>query len=1568
MQTDPGAKTKNNKSEDTIEEYLRKPIPARTREKIRYETNAYNLYVYVFGINYDWSKKHKSTILHIDGVLNDETWTPVHIQLGSFKPHFYLEFPKYHMDGAEFTEKNKKDFLESLDSILKERLSEAKQKSATGKLTNTLLNINYQIQNQNEKKRKRNEYEEDRDEKRVDFNPDYSIKHNTMIDQYGDEMETNGLFNEEENIEYETYLDAQEKYQSTMRNNIDASDDDQENDYKTLVRDQKLPLVLSYKLTKIMPLLYYQPEPNDVYDITVAHPKLVKELRETIHEMCPMIKLYDVTTDFVIRYLADNQIQPSSWFRLTKGTYNRIKEKDWEKYNNARFPEFYVPDYRNFVHVATTLTAKHFELTLDNHEKQEIAKETPPMKIEDYFKTKIVKYLASLIPDFTILCYDIECKTNETRFPDPAKDPIIFIAFQVYGLFGQKLEGGVKEFEISLGSVDKNPIDPNETDEDRRKKPVSKTFCVDNEKDLLIMFRHFIMEVDPDIITHHNGNGFDFKYLFARADYYKMKDFKYLGRASKQAAYRHESESKGWKKATVNIPGRMNVDLLAVARDYIPAFLECKLGYLARVLLGDDKEDLLPSLIGKYHKTKEGRTIIRNYGKKDVKLTRQVADVLKANLDPIEFSFSTALPFQTCLDRALGAKMEAKLYQEMNSKNREYKYAFEFNPRYLQNKRRKYVEMLDRMEKEEFEKNFASTTFVLDTNNNNSEEGAIIEQTTTLLLAQDEKAIQKISKTFGAPNTWRKGLNIEYDADDDNFPSLSTTPIANSKETDSSSASPPSDNVTHEIIDNTNNNNTKKSSTKPSPLFAPISKNDNSSGSADLKKAQKKETKKDDKLEEDPDEQEGFQGAAVLKTVGGLFGFINYDWVRRNWDPEKGYLHYPFSHPVATLDFSGMYPSNIMACNLCYSTLLREHDIPKYKLVEGVDYWRRPDWIEDEVTKTVKEVYNKKNPAFVTKKIRHGLLPQTEEKLGVDRGVSKADKKEQDLANIATVKKLRQYWPEDMLKNVKGLDFKWFSQNLVYITIPKDSKITESEVRAIVRKLFDDETVAIVYDRRQDKKKLIMNGMYGLTGDPTSKFYCKPIAETTTAKGRSMIHTIRFASMTEFCKDRGYPYNSSIIGGDTDSIFVHMDGLGFEFVARDKISKEDEKYIKEEAVSLTDLPGKPVLFLKKAFNYGEEMASTITKRFEKPQKLEFEKIVTDMNNIKQKNYAGLKWMIDANEPKAKFFTKGLGCKKRGECDHVKDTGMTSLDLVCVKSKIQRALDYALQRVTMLVEGDVPITQLQIVQKLSKKPEDYTTNPPAVVVAKARMLKDKTDKIDAGEIVKYVLVDYNLVNRTIKKSVKRSEQAMDPWDVMMEDIPIDIQSYKEKLEAQFFRLLHYPIRRLLEGDDFKEERRAMGIEGYQYPKLEFSKENDPIIKKAVMGFIYRNNSNYATDIIIKPKISAKEQEDKRSILSFTSNQYCVGCCKLVRAVAQRGPPVCNNCKPHIDELRNKLVAERSSLADTSTEIWKKCKSCTQGSIEDAEHCTNMSCNTRGERHLVTKKMMNTGERLVKFYMY
>ncbi|KAL1921871.1 uncharacterized protein VTP21DRAFT_10513 [Calcarisporiella thermophila] len=92
-------------------------------------------------------------------------------------------------------------------------------------------------------------------------------------------------------------------------------------------------------------------------------------------------------------------------------------------------------------------------------------------------------------------------------------------------------------------------------------------------------------------------------------------------------------------------------------------------------------------------------------------------------------------------------------------------------------------------------------------------------------------------------------------------------------------------------------------------------------------------------------------------------------------EPKKGY----YSLPIATLDFSSLYPSIMMAHNLCYTTLLEPNNPIKQQMDEN-DYIVTPN-----------------KDCFVKPSVRKGILPTILEDLISARKRAKADlKKETD--------------------------------------------------------------------------------------------------------------------------------------------------------------------------------------------------------------------------------------------------------------------------------------------------------------------------------------------------------------------------------------------------------------------------------------------------------------------------------------------------------------------------------------------------------------------------------------------
>ena len=110
-------------------------------------------------------------------------------------------------------------------------------------------------------------------------------------------------------------------------------------------------------------------------------------------------------------------------------------------------------------------------------------------------------------------------------------------------------------------------------------------------------------------------------------------------------------------------------------------------------------------------------------------------------------------------------------------------------------------------------------------------------------------------------------------------------------------------------------------------------------------------------------------------------------------EPVSGF----YRAPVATLDFASLYPSIMMAHNLCYSTLLSRTSNSKQQEEQG-DQLPLPDHVTAPASTfaaTSKVVGNdvaitsRPPPRFVTSQVRRGLLPIILEELVAARKTTK---------------------------------------------------------------------------------------------------------------------------------------------------------------------------------------------------------------------------------------------------------------------------------------------------------------------------------------------------------------------------------------------------------------------------------------------------------------------------------------------------------------------------------------------------------------------------------------------------
>ncbi len=296
------------------------------------------------------------------------------------------------------------------------------------------------------------------------------------------------------------------------------------------------------------------------------------------------IEIYEGDVDFVIRFLIDNKIQPSNWLKINKGTYHVIIKEELKKTRCSI--EIWV-EYNN----------------VNNHTIRDIP-----------------------IPDLIHLTFDIECKTNGSRFPDPLRDPIVQISCL---LRRQKKSNEYQIFVFSVGYIP--PIDD------------TIIFWYKRESDMLQGIRDFILIVDPDVIYTYNGDYFDWPYLIARAKIYNFDDWGMMGRSIDKKLYSSSNTWKGITKTITHITGRINIDILRVILQE-EKFEGNTLGEVSTIILGYTKEEFDVSLISKFQQTTIGRTKIAIYGKKDSYCTDRIAK--KKNIFMFILEFQRFLVYQ----------------------------------------------------------------------------------------------------------------------------------------------------------------------------------------------------------------------------------------------------------------------------------------------------------------------------------------------------------------------------------------------------------------------------------------------------------------------------------------------------------------------------------------------------------------------------------------------------------------------------------------------------------------------------------------------------------------------------------------------------------------------------------------------------------------------------------------------------------------------------------------------------------------------------------------------------------
>ncbi|PON49372.1 DNA-directed DNA polymerase [Parasponia andersonii] len=248
---------------------------------------------------------------------------------------------------------------------------------------------------------------------------------------------------------------------------------------------------------------------------------------------------------------------------------------------------------------------------------------------------------------FRILSFDIECAGRKGHFPEPSHDPVIQVANLV------TLQGENQPLIRNVMTL-------------KSCSPIVgvDVMSFDTEREVLLAWRDFINQVDPDIIIGYNICKFDMPYLIERAETLGIAEFPILGRIGSSRVRVKDTTFSSRQYGTreskeVTIEGRVQFDLLQVMqRDY--KLSSYSLNSVSAHFLSEQKEDVHHSIISDLQNgNAETRRRLAVYCLKDAYLPQRLLDKLMFIYNYVEMARVTGVPISFLLSRGQSIK-EAK--------------------------------------------------------------------------------------------------------------------------------------------------------------------------------------------------------------------------------------------------------------------------------------------------------------------------------------------------------------------------------------------------------------------------------------------------------------------------------------------------------------------------------------------------------------------------------------------------------------------------------------------------------------------------------------------------------------------------------------------------------------------------------------------------------------------------------------------------------------------------------------------------------------------------------------------
>ncbi|KAH9995602.1 delta DNA polymerase [Russula vinacea] len=353
--------------------------------------------------------------------------------------------------------------------------------------------------------------------------------------------------------------------------------------------------------------------------ITVTEPRAVPRVRGIFEKgetdfrglFSGPITTFESNIPFILRFMIDTGVVGMNWLEVPAGKYKLLKGKDKKSQCQIEL-------------------SVRFDQFISHPPEGEWA----------------------MIAPLRILSFDIECAGRKGIFPEASTDPVIQIANMV------TRQGESQPFIRNIFTLNTCSHIVG-----------SQVISSDNETEMLMKWRDFVEQVDPDILIGYNIANFDLPYLLDRAKALKANQFPYLGRLRnirtqiKDTHFSSKAFGQRDSKET-NMEGRLQLDVLQyMQREH--KLRSYTLNSVCAQFLGEQKEDVHHSVITELQNgTPESRRRLAVYCLKDAYLPQRLMDKLMCFINYTEMARVTGVPFNYLLSRGQSIKVLSQLFRK----------------------------------------------------------------------------------------------------------------------------------------------------------------------------------------------------------------------------------------------------------------------------------------------------------------------------------------------------------------------------------------------------------------------------------------------------------------------------------------------------------------------------------------------------------------------------------------------------------------------------------------------------------------------------------------------------------------------------------------------------------------------------------------------------------------------------------------------------------------------------------------------------------------------------------------